>query len=1010
MRVHIAKWFVSGSRAFLFFLFCLTTGSAFSQSSVVLSITPSDPYVGDTVKLTATVGGSSPTGTVTFKNGTETLGESALSGSVASINTVFTSYGSKSITVVYNGDANNNPVTSPAKSLSVWKKPTTTTITVNPTTIQAGQPVTVTATVTGNNPTGQVSFWFDPYTTVFATLVNGKATVTAPSVAINSVGRRYVQATYREDAVNAGSDSSRAYYTVQGISLSTSSSSPYVGDAVTLTATIGGNNPTGTVTFMNGAETLGAAPVTSGAATLNTVFGSAGNKSLTAVYSGDANNGSITSPAKSLGVWKKPTTTTITVNPTTIQAGQPVTVTATVTGNNPTGQVSFWFDPYTTVFATLVNGKATVTAPSVAINSVGRRYVQATYREDAVNAGSDSSRAYYTVQGISLSTSSSSPYVGDTVTLTATIGGNNPTGTVTFMNGAETLGAAPVTNGVATLNTVFGSAGNKSLTAVYSGDANNGSITSPAKSLGVWKKPTTTTITVNPTTIQAGQPVTVTATVTGNNPTGQVSFWFDPYTTVFATLVNGKATVTAPSVAINSVGTRYVQATYREDVVNAGSDSSRVYYTVTPQNTLPVVSLSAPSGNASFVAPANIAITASASDPDGTIANVALYQGNILLATLTQPPYSYNWQNVIPGNYTLTAKATDNSGGVTTSAPIAVQVVANQAPSISLSATPSAAIAPATIALAATASDADGTVSKVEFYSGASLLATVTQAPYTFTWTSVGAGSYSLNAKATDNAGAVTTSATATVTVTSSGEQVYFIQADHLNTPRVITDSGNNVVWQWENSDPFGNNVPVASGGFEFNLRFPGQYYDRETNLHYNLNRDYDPSTGRYIQSDPIGLQGGLNTYAYVENNPISKIDPEGLWSISFGMYRGVGWEVIFGRDPVSGNGFMTGRIGFGTGGGVEWDRNGGRPGAQFCEADKGGWGTGIFTDWFSGNIGPLSATLSSNRGINYFSDGSAQKYNDRLNPSWGLGDSWGIKASAAFGSEWTIFTPASSK
>jgi RHS repeat-associated protein len=111
--------------------------------------------------------------------------------------------------------------------------------------------------------------------------------------------------------------------------------------------------------------------------------------------------------------------------------------------------------------------------------------------------------------------------------------------------------------------------------------------------------------------------------------------------------------------------------------------------------------------------------------------------------------------------------------------------------------------------------------------------------------------------------------------------QAYYIHADQLDTPRQITDTNGAVVWQWDNLDPFGNNManenPNGAGQFSFNLRFPGQYFDRETSLNYNINRDYDPAIGRYIQSDPIGLRGGVNTYTYVEGNPLSYVDPLGL-------------------------------------------------------------------------------------------------------------------------------------
>jgi RHS repeat-associated protein len=97
----------------------------------------------------------------------------------------------------------------------------------------------------------------------------------------------------------------------------------------------------------------------------------------------------------------------------------------------------------------------------------------------------------------------------------------------------------------------------------------------------------------------------------------------------------------------------------------------------------------------------------------------------------------------------------------------------------------------------------------------------------------------------------------------------------------VITNQTGQAVWRYDNNDPFGGNVPdenpAGLGIFTCNLRFPGQYFDQETNTHYNYFRDYDPTIGRYVQSDPIGLRGGLNTYLYVEANPIGDIDVDGL-------------------------------------------------------------------------------------------------------------------------------------
>ena len=112
------------------------------------------------------------------------------------------------------------------------------------------------------------------------------------------------------------------------------------------------------------------------------------------------------------------------------------------------------------------------------------------------------------------------------------------------------------------------------------------------------------------------------------------------------------------------------------------------------------------------------------------------------------------------------------------------------------------------------------------------------------------------------------------------GVDIFPIYSDHLDTPRLIVNQANQVVWRWL-TDTYGargaNEDPSGLGVFTFNLRFPGQYYDAETGLHYNYFRDYDPSVGRYVESDPIGLKGGLSTYAYGVSNPVSNTDAFGL-------------------------------------------------------------------------------------------------------------------------------------
>lgn len=117
---------------------------------------------------------------------------------------------------------------------------------------------------------------------------------------------------------------------------------------------------------------------------------------------------------------------------------------------------------------------------------------------------------------------------------------------------------------------------------------------------------------------------------------------------------------------------------------------------------------------------------------------------------------------------------------------------------------------------------------------------------------------------------------------------VTYIHSDQLDSPRAVTSTSGTTQWSWPwQSNPFGETAPT--GAMTLNLRYPGQYYDQETGLNYNYFRDYEPQTGRYIESDPIGLAGGINTYTYVDENPFDGIDPTGLLKI-YGNWCGPDW------------------------------------------------------------------------------------------------------------------------
>lgn len=324
--------------------------------------------------------------------------------------------------------------------------------------------------------------------------------------------------------------------------LSLSSGSVAVGQSVTLTATVTGPQgapvPTGTVTFMNGSSTLGTGTLdSSGNATYSSSSLAATTYTVTAQYAGNTYYNASTSSAQSLVISPLATTTTLTITPSSAVAGTSVSMVAKVTPASgsgiPTGTVTFK-NGSTQLAAIAVNASGTATFTSSSL-AAGTYSVTASYSGDASDASSVSPAASLTLTSVvatttTLASSATSVTTGTSVTLTATVsqasGANVPTGTVTFTDGATTLGTGALSSGKATYTTSSLAIGTHSITASYAGDTNDTSSTSSALSIVVTGVPSFT-LSASPTsaTIPAGQSATSTVSVQPvNGFTGTATF------------------------------------------------------------------------------------------------------------------------------------------------------------------------------------------------------------------------------------------------------------------------------------------------------------------------------------------------------------------------------------------------------------------------------------------------------------------------------------------------------
>jgi hypothetical protein len=595
-----------------------------TTTTVVSSANPS--VFGQSIQYTSTVaGGPTVTGTITFRDGGANI-----AGCVAVVMTAGSAsctlsptVASHKITAVYSGDASNAASTSPVMTQIVTADPTTTvvTATVNPTVF--GQSVTLTATVTANapgsgTPTGKVAF--DNGAAAIAgcggiALVAGVATCStnALAVGVHSItgiyngSANYVTSTspVLTETVNQGSTT-----TVVGSSLDPSVS----GQSVTYTATVtvvapSAGSPTGTVNFEDGGVTIAGcaakALTAAGTATCSFTYPGAGTHSITATYSGNPTFAGSTSPTLTQTVNQASTSTALasSVNPSV--AGQSVTMTASVSVIAPgtgtrTGTVMFEDGGVTiTGCAAQVVSAAGSAVCAAAFASAGAHPITAVYSGDANFTGSTSPVLTETVnQGATATavTSSVDPSVsGQTVIYTAIVtatapAAGTPTGTVTFMDGAFTISgciAQAMVGGVAPCTSVYAGVGGHAITAVYNGDANFTSSTSPVLTQTVTQGATSAVVTSSADPSVSGQDVTYTTTVTAlapanGTPSGTATF-MDGATTIGGCiaqpLIGGVVTC---SIVYPGVGGHAITAVSSGDLNFTGSTSPILMQTVSP--------------------------------------------------------------------------------------------------------------------------------------------------------------------------------------------------------------------------------------------------------------------------------------------------------------------------------------------------------------------------------------------------------------------------------------------
>jgi hypothetical protein len=549
-------------------------------------VSTNNPTLGTPVTITETVppGVSGP---VTFSNGSTPIGTAPVIGGVATITITNLPLGTDPITASTPGDANNNPATSASVIVTVVKAAPTVAVTssLNPSIVN--QSVIFTATAP-TGATGAITFLDGATVLGTGTLSGGLATLTTGTLI---VGFHPITVSYGGDTNNNPAISAPLNQVVNKATPVipppvVSSSNPPPNTPVTITETVP-PGVTGTVTFSNGTIPIGTAPVVGGVATITVPSLPVGTDPITATTSGDANNNPATSTA-----------TIVTVTP-----GTPVLVAPIVSSNNPpantpvtitepipsgvTGPVSF-FDGGTLLgTATIVNGQATLTVPSlpIGINQITVTAVD-TFTTGTITSPPTQVTVAKTAITVALASSVNPSSPNQSVTFSATVHAG-ATGLATFLDGTTILGTGTISAaGVATFSTSSLTIGSHPITASYGGDAAYNAATSAVLTEVVGKIPTVTTIAASAPAQLLHTGVTFTANVIAPSPNATGTVTFMEGTTILGTATlsaNGGVVVTLTTNANAAfattglvTGSHQIVAVYSGDSTFAPSTSAPV--------------------------------------------------------------------------------------------------------------------------------------------------------------------------------------------------------------------------------------------------------------------------------------------------------------------------------------------------------------------------------------------------------------------------------------------------